>query len=203
MKPQDLPSLGYRLDKELDHSELVPFVKSNLKTISPVSIFYWAFNIAIVAVLLGFLLQEKRLPVVKALTNVSLGFFLFFVILLPIHELIHGAVYKAVGAQNIQFVAQWRTLVFYCVADKFVANTQSFLLVALAPFFTINSALIALLFVSPPALFYSLLGALLLHTGGCFGDFGLVCYFYKNRQNKPVTYDDAQQKKSYFFLASR
>ncbi|WP_245859824.1 DUF3267 domain-containing protein [Spirosoma aerolatum] len=200
VKPQELISLGYHMDQELDHSELVPFVKTNLKRINPVSIFYWGFNIVVVVALIFFLIQEKRLPVSEAITKLFLGVFIFFVILLPIHELIHGFFYKVAGAQNVQFTAHWRTLVFYCLADNFVADAKSFLVVALTPFLMINSGLIAMLFFVSPALFYTLFGALLLHTGGCFGDFGLVSYFYENRQRKPVTYDDAQAKKSYFLL---
>ncbi|MBN8826832.1 MAG: DUF3267 domain-containing protein [Spirosoma sp.] len=190
------------MDQELDHSELVPFVKANLRKINPVSIFYWTFNTAVVAALIVFLVQEERLPVLEAITKLFLGVFIFFVILLPIHELIHGFFYKAAGAQNVQFTAHWRTLVFYCLADNFVADSKSFLVVALTPFLIINSVLIGLMFFASPTLFYSLFGALLIHTGGCFGDFGLVSYFYENRQRKPVTYDDAQAKKSYFLLRS-
>ena len=202
VKPQDLPSLGYRMDHELDHSELVPFVKTNLSKLNPVSVFYWAFNIVMGGVLLYFLIQEKRLPLFDAITKFCSGALVFFVILLPLHELIHGFVYKLAGAPNVQFTAHWRTLVFYCLADNFVTDTKSFLMVALSPFLIINAMLIVLLFFASPALFYVLFGALFLHTGGCFGDFGLVSYFYTHRQNHPVTYDDAQAKKSYFLLRS-
>ena len=199
-KPQDLTLLGYHLDKELNHSELVPFVKQNLKETNPFSIFYWAFNIAAIAVLTFFLFQEKQLSVFEAVTKVFLGVFLFFLILLPIHELIHGLFYKLLGAQNVRFTAQWRTLVFYCIADNFVADTKSFFIIALTPFLIINATLILLMFFAKPALFYTLFGALILHTGGCFGDFGLVSYFYNRKQNRPVTYDDSAAKKTYFFL---
>lgn len=202
VKTKDLPSLGYYLNKELDHSELVPFVKENLRTINPFSIFYWAFNVAAIAALILFLIQEKRLPVFEAVTKLFLGVFLFFVILLPIHELIHALFYRIAGAQTVKFSAQWRKLVFYCIADNFVAGKNSFLLVALTPFFIINSILILLMFMAHATFFYTLYGALILHTGGCFGDFGLVSYFYNNRKDQPVTYDDAGKSKSFFFLKS-
>jgi hypothetical protein len=200
LKPQELTSLGYCLDKELDHSELIPFVKANMKQTNPLSVFYWAFNLAAIALFIFFIIQETRLSIGEAFAKFLLGFFLFFLVLLPIHELIHGLFYKLSGAPDVKFAAQWRKLIFYCVADGFVADTKSFLLVALTPFLIINACLIIMMFYATPGLFYTFLGALILHTGGCFGDFGLASYLYNHKLSRPVTYDDAAGKKTYFFL---
>jgi hypothetical protein len=45
-----------------------------------------------------------------------------------------------------------------------------------------------------------LFGALLIHTGGCYGDFGLVSYLWQKRKFKPVTYDDVLESKTFFYV---
>jgi hypothetical protein len=200
IQPKDLMALGYCLDKELHHNELVPFVKQHLKDTNPFSIFYWAFNVASIVTLIFFIVQEDQLSLIEVATKVFLGFFLFFLVVLPIHELIHGILYKLSGAQSIEFTVHWRTLVFYCIADNFVTDAKSFFLIALSPFVLINGAVILLMCFARTAFFYPLFGALILHTGGCFGDFGLVSYFYNRKEKNPLTYDDAEGKKTYFFL---
>ena len=198
--PEQLAAAGYRLHHELAHDALVPFVKAQLKPLSPVSVFYWVFNLLLVAAILYFLFAQPRMAWPVALSNLSLGFLLFLTLLLPLHEWVHGLVYRWLGAPKVRYVAHWRQLVFYCVADQFVAGPRSFLWVALAPFVLINSLLLLALAFAGPALFYVLLGALLLHSGGCSGDFGLVAYFYNHRHQHPVTYDDVGLQKSFFYL---
>lgn len=200
VKPEQLPSLGYRLDNELNHTQLIPFVKSNLRQRNPVSLFYWSFNVVTFAGFIYFLIREQRLTTFQCLMQAFLGVFLFFIILLPVHELIHGLFYKILGAKKVSFAAQWRQLVFYGVADGFVADMKEFLIVALTPFIIINSALVLFMFFASSNLFWTLFGALILHTGGCFGDYGLVSYFYNNRKQSPCTYDNAADKKTFFYL---
>ena len=40
IEPNDLTSLGYKPDKEPDHSQIVPFGKANLRKTKPFSIFF-------------------------------------------------------------------------------------------------------------------------------------------------------------------
>jgi Putative zincin peptidase len=147
-----------------------------------------------------FIINEKQLTFFETLMQVFLGVFLFFIILLPVHELIHGLFYKLFGATNISFAGEWRKLIFYCVADGFVITSNAFVFIALAPFVIISTVLVIAMLFSSGSFFYLLFGSLILHTGGCFGDFSLASYFYNNRKKKPVTYDDASNKKSYFFI---
>jgi uncharacterized BrkB/YihY/UPF0761 family membrane protein len=85
------------------------------------------------------------------------------------------------------------------LADKFVANKKEFEVVALAPFLTITTILTVLFFITNSNWTLAIIGTLLAHTAMCSGDFGLLSYFefYKNR--KVVTYDDVENKISYFY----
>lgn len=199
-KPENLTSLGYVLDEELEHEKIVPFVRAYLKKPNPFSIFYWAFNL-IALMAFGWMLGlEHRIGKIEALVQASLGVFLFLVILLPLHEIIHGLFYKIIGAKKVTFQVQWKQMVFNTIAGQFVAGRREFILVALAPFVIINSFLIAGMCLVPVKMMWVLFGTLILHTGGCFGDFGLVSYFYYKRKFHPCTYDDTDGRKTLFYI---
>lgn len=200
VSPDALPDLGYTLDEELPHDQLVPFVQTYCRKRNPYTVFYWAFNLALILLFLILLFRQPRAALSTSLNQAALGMALFLLVLLPVHEWLHGLAYKHFGASRVTFVAQWRQLVFYCLADRFVANSTELLVVALTPFVVINTLLIAGMALATPPLFWALFGALILHTGGCFGDVGMVSYFYTNRHRNPCTYDDAQQHKSFFFV---
>ena len=52
------------------------------------------------------------------------GIILFFVVLLPLHELIHGAVFKILGAPKIGFGWNWKGMMAYAYAQKFAINLK-------------------------------------------------------------------------------
>lgn len=200
VSPDALSDLGYTLDKALPHDQLVPFVQTYCRKRNPYTIGYWAFNVGLGLLFLVLLFRQPRAALATSLSQAALGMVLFLLVLLPLHEWLHGLVYKRVGASRVSFVAQWRQLVFYCLADRFVANSTELVVVALTPFVVINTLLIAGMALAAPPLFWTLFGALILHTGGCFGDVGMVSYFYTNRHRNPCTYDDAQLRTSFFFV---
>lgn len=43
------------------------------------------------------------------------------------------------------------------------------------------------------------MGVLLAHTAMCSGDFGLLSYFEFNKEKNVVSYDDVENKISYFY----
>ena len=129
----------------------------------------------------------------------SLGIALFF-LLVPIHELIHGFVYRCAGANKVSYKAVWKKFIFYAMADKFVTYKMPFMFIALAPFVVINSALILVIFFAPASQFFIWMGALFMHTAGCSGDFALVSYFYTFWDKDPVTFEYVEEKVSYFYI---
>ena len=85
------------------------------------------------------------------------------------------------------------------LADKFVANKKEFEFVALAPFTIITASLIGLIFIADASWTLTLSSVLLAHTAMCSGDFGLLSYFEFNKEKQTVTYDDVENKISYFY----
>jgi len=180
---------------EVDHHDMVPFLKPHLKLNRVWGIAYWLINTLILLVTVWYAIFNW-VSFDHFLQGIGLGFVLFF-LLLPIHEGIHGVAYKLAGAPNVSFGASWKKLIFYAVADQFVIGLKEFLVVALAPFLMISLLLISLFFLLPSyGLFF--FGALILHTAGCFGDFALVSFMHHHRALNMVTVDDVKANKTYF-----
>ncbi len=199
VEADQLPGLHYRPFAELEHAQLVAFTRDHIRPGTPVSTGYWLLNAAL-AGFIGFqLVRQSDAPLPEVLARLGLGFFVFFVVLLPLHELIHGLVYKLLGAKAVSYHADWRKLTFYAAADRFVASTREFCGVALAPFTILNAGLLLGYALAEPPVAWVCLGALWLHTGGCAGDFALVNFLYKHRRKTLVTYDDVGAAKSFFY----
>lgn len=185
---------------ELPYDNLIPFLRPHLKPRLAWGFWYWVANVIPLAALI-IISWSHGISLDTFLTNAGLGFWMFF-LLLPIHELIHAAAYKIVGAPRVGFGADLKKLVFYATADQFMVDRKKFLFVALAPFVLISTALIiALFFFSYPSNLI-ILSALILHTGGCFGDFALVSFMHQHRDKNIFTMDDVKAKKAYFFTVA-
>ena len=201
IRPEELTEKGYvQLDK-LEHKELVLFIRTYMKKRTKYSVFYYLSNI-IVFGLVGYLfVQDFNLPTYSLgarFTHFSYGLAIAFA-LLPLHEYIHVLAYKSQGATNTSYAANLKKFYFMALADKFVANKKEFEVVALAPFIIITTTLIILLFVVSSSWTLTVASILLAHTAMSSGDFGLLSYFEFNKDKNPVTYDDIENKISYFY----
>jgi hypothetical protein len=199
VQADQLPGLHYRPFAELEHARLVPFTRENIRPGPPVSTAYWVCNAALAGFIGLQLVRQDDAPLPEVLARLGLGFFVFFVVLLPLHELIHGLAYKLAGAKTVSYHADWRRFTFYAAADRFVASTREFYAVALAPFVILNAGLLLGYALAEPPVAWVCLGALLLHTGGCAGDFALVNFLHRHRRKALVTYDDVGAAKSFFY----
>ncbi|HHM21732.1 MAG TPA: DUF3267 domain-containing protein [Bacteroidetes bacterium] len=124
-----------------------------------------------------------------------------FLVLVPLHEGLHGLAYKLSGAGKISFGVNWRFFYFYAVADRFVASRRVFVFVALFPFIVISLLLIIPLFFVPLPCKWVLMGALFLHTTACAGDFAMMAFYEHYRQAKELlTFDVVAEKRSYFYV---
>ncbi len=181
---------------EVSHSELIPFLRQHLKIKRIWGMVYWVFNSLFIGYALHYLLTHN-LSFDEVTKSLGLGFTMFFAFL-PIHEGIHGLAYKLMGAPQISFGGDWRKLIFYAVADKFVIGNRKFLFVALTPFVLINAALLILIMSFPS---YTLLFSftLIFHTAGCFGDFSLISFMHLHRNRNILTMDSVSENKTYFF----
>lgn len=199
--PEELESNNYVLLDHLGHKELIPFIKiySKKKTVS--SIFFTICSAVIAGVLILWFWKNygsEGFKFEKGFSYFSYGIALAFM-LIPIHEYIHALAYKMQGAVNTSYDANLKKFYFMAIADKFVASRKEFQIVALAPFVVISSTLIISMFFSNTYWTFTLLGTLLTHTAFSSGDFGLLSYFEFHKDKEIVTYDDKENKISYFY----
>lgn len=186
---------------ELPYSEMVPFVQQEFGERTPLIRFFIALNLLILVLMIVFAIIQVSLgqiSVWKVIGYAFLGGTVVFAVLVPIHEALHGLAYKLSGAHSIAFGANLRQFYFYAVADKFVIGKNAFRFVALLPFFVITTLLIILLWLVPVGWQWILWGVLLMHTGGCAGDFGMLS-FYNRHEGELYTFDDVKNKVAYFF----
>ena len=126
---------------------------------------------------------------------------LSFVVLLPIHEGVHGAVYTILGATDVRYGASLRRMYAYAIAHRFVAGRRAFAWVAVTPLLVINTALALAVCAFPGQQFY-LTRVLILHTAGTSGDVAMLNYLWLHRHRAVFTYDDADARRSYFYAGA-
>lgn len=127
------------------------------------------------------------------------AFGLLIFVLLPIHEGIHGLVFKILGADKVGFGWTPKTLMVYAYAQKFVMSLKENAIVAVMPFLVITLALL-IAFFAVPEYKTLIVSTFVLHTYGCLGDFILINYYFKYRHKQMFTYDDIDEARmTYFF----
>lgn len=201
IKPEELEANGYYQMDALGHNDLVPFVRTYLKKPTPVSIVFTIINsLFVVAIAFWFWKcnTSDSFSIADSITHLSYGIALAFT-LIPMHEYIHVLAYKSQGAKQTSYDANIRKFYFMALAHKFVANKREFRVVALAPIVVISVCLIVLLFFTDQLWTFTVLGVLLTHTAFTSGDFGLLSYFDFHRDKDVVTFDDVENKISYFY----
>jgi hypothetical protein len=201
IRPDELTEKGYVLLDKLEHKELVPFIRTYMKKRTKYSVLYYVSNFIVFGLVGYFFVQGYNLPTYsfgERFTHFSYGLAIAFA-LLPLHEYIHVLAYKSQGATNTSYDANLKKFYFMALADKFVANKKEFEVVALAPFIAITTTLIILLFVATTNWTLTISSVLLAHTAMCSGDFGLLSFFEFHKDKEPVTYDDIENKISYFY----
>lgn len=201
LRPEALESNGYVLMERLEHMELIPFVRLYMGKRTRFAILYTICNLLVFAATAYYLIHHYKagfFTMEDGLVHLFYGFGIAF-LLLPVHEFVHVLAYKSLGALHTSFDANFKKFYFLAVADKFVANQKEFRIVALAPIVVISALLLIILFFTGPLWSMAVLGALLVHTAFCSGDFGMLCYFDFHEDKDIVTYDDRKEKVSYFY----
>lgn len=201
IKPEELTENGYvKLDK-LEHKDLVPFIRTYIKKRTLYSVMYYLSNTIVLGLVGYYFVEGYNLPNYSfgdRFTHFSYGLAIA-IGLLPLHEYIHVLAYKSQGAKNTSYDANLKKFYFMALADKFVANKKEFEIIALAPFIFISTVLIILLFFVNAGWTLTVVSILFAHTAMCSGDFGLLGYFEFNKEKQVVTYDDIENKISYFY----
>jgi len=205
MQVQELisDSNRYQLIHILHHNDIQSFVLEQYSAKTPWIQFYklsrW-FLILLAISLMAFWGITEQLSGWQILAAVAYGL-LSFIVLIPIHESIHGIASLLLGAKKVRFKVLWRKLAFLAEAPEFVMNFKTFFLIAIAPFFIINSILLIWMLFHLQSPYYLLIGlvALLVHTLGCIGDFALISFFEQQKEAEIYTFDRAGAGCSYFY----
>ena len=191
----------YQLVQELGFQEMIPFVLSHIRERGIMSLIYLGVNLGMLIVIVlyifaGFLDQQLTWG---GLIGQSLaGIFTGSILVIPLHELVHGVAYRLLGAKKIRFGADFQQFIFFVTADRYPVSGRQLHFLALAPFVVINILTIALtLSLFPQKLLFS--GFLLLsHNIMCIGDFAIANYVQR-ADRKLYSFDEPDEKKSYFY----
>lgn len=196
-----LEAKGYVFLSKYSFRELVIPLREGLQTSSIFTLMMW-YLIILGGIWAGvnyaFLHETSQMKLSTFLGWMAAGIPATF-LLVPLHEMIHGWMFRWYGAKDVRYGVIWRYLMFYAVAHQFPVNYQQFRYIALAPFVVIT-LLCAGAYIWMPAEGKALIpGLYIFHTICCAGDFGLCAYFYKYRERQPVSFDDADSHTSWFY----
>ena len=153
-----------------------------------------------VSMLLGFLVMYFSTKYGgEQVKGIGICLLALFVVVLPIHEWIHGLTFKSFKAPDVGYGFSLKGGMVYAFAQDFPISMAELKKVALMPFLVITPILI-LACIMLPSYSVGIVVMLLLHTFMCVGDFMLAWYAIKNKDRTIYTYDDIRnKKKSYFF----
>ncbi len=192
----------YHLLTKLHHNDIVPFVLRYIRKINPVTSIFYVLNILFLAYILKYLMNillYANFGLKNILLYSASGLIIFPVILIPIHEIIHGLVYLAVGAKRIKFGIDLSQYIFYVTADQFVASKNEIIKVAFTPFIIINILLILGTQYFEGPVTWSFVLCLFVHSTMCIGDFSMASFFVEHWDKELYTYDNLNEKSSYFY----
>lgn len=194
----DLQTPRFQLRETIPQQDILPFVQRYyLGERTWVVVGHYALSVlALLLLLAAAAAQHDGRPGPAAGVTWALVF--SFVVVLPVHEFLHAAAYKAQGAPRVQFGGSWRKLYAYAIAPDFVIGRRDFLHVALLPSLAINGALLVLL-VAAPALSTLWAPLLLIHISMAGGDWALLNYLWIHRRHDLYTYDTPSGGHSYFY----
>ncbi len=193
---------GYHQILELDFNDMIPFVLSNIKRKSFISFFYAGVNLGLLSVTLLIIileLIESHQPFLMIIKQSLIGIFAGSILVIPLHELLHGVAYRILGARNLKYGADMQQLIFYVTADRYPISGRELQFLAMTPFMVINIVTVIMGTVWFPHLILFSAFFLLSHNTMCIGDFALVNYVF--HQKKTIfTYDEPTTKKSFFYV---
>lgn len=112
------------------------------------------------------------------------GLLISLVLYMVLHELVHGAAYKALTGQKLSFGLKWSCA--FCGVPHIFTYRKTAMISVIAPFAVFSLLLggltVVLLFVDPLVFLFSAL-LFSIHFGGCVGDlylFFLLLFKYKS-----------------------
>ncbi len=182
------------------YNELITFIFKHLKKSTRLTIMFWSvcFIFLLFAVSIRFNISGY-FPGINIFFHSILGFVVFPILCIPIHELLHIIPYYFSGARNIRAGMDLKQYLFYVTAHRYVASPLQFKIVAIIPFIIISAVTVFLILLLPGLWKWSLSLFLFAHATMCAGDIALLNFYFLNREKKIYTWDDADLKIAYFY----
>jgi hypothetical protein len=190
-------SHNFRQILAIKYTDIIPFIFKYLKNITFVTLLFW--STCIVFLLIAVLLRTSVGTSLNTLGHSFLGFVVFPILIIPIHEGLHIIPYYMSGARKIRIGMDLKQYLFYVTAHRYVASPVQFIIVAVVPFVVISITVIILILFLPGLWKWSLSSFLFVHATMCAGDASLLNFYYVNRDKKIYTWDDADEKMAYFY----
>ena len=201
LKVEDLEDQSkYRELLKIPYDELIDFVLDYMRRKSELMIFFWSACVIFLGIAITVRINiAGYFPVKSIMFHSLLGFIVFPVLMIPLHEILHVITYYLAGARRIRFGMDLKQYMFYVTAHRHVATRKQFSLVAWFPFIITTLVLIYLVLLLPGLWKWSLSLFLFVHTTMCAGDFAMMNFYYLNRGKKIYTWDDFDKKIAYFY----
>lgn len=190
----------FRQIQAIQYSDLVGFVLDYLRRKTWLMVLFWSLCIIFISIALTVRMNiAGYFPFRNILFHSLLGFIIFPILLIPVHEFMHVLAFWLTGAKRIRAGADLKQYIFYVTAHRHVIKAGQFKFVALVPFLIISFSIIALIIYLPGLWKWSLSILLFVHTTMCAGDFALLNFYHINRHRKIYSWDDADEKMAYFY----
>lgn len=195
-KKIQIEHLQYEVFQTIHFDDFSQFMKSMHKTTSAANLFYALSSILFFALTLYYI-SNGHTAILNGLVYAGIGL-VIAILLLPIHELIHFAVFKLMGAKEIRILPYFKKFYFLTIADQFIIRKKNIFWIASMPFIVISSVCSGLLFVAPDIWQIIICACLLYHTSFCLHDFQIIGYFY-SQNNDIIIKADIEKRHTEFF----
>ena len=192
---------GYRQILKLEFSDMIPFVLSNIRKKGLFSILYLTINMASLVFIILYAIwgvMDMQITWATIIKQTLSGIFAGSILVIPLHEILHGLAYRILGARKIKFGADLQQFIFFVTADRYPVSGNQLYFLAMTPFVVINLVTVAITTLVFPQVILFAAFLLLSHNIMCIGDFAIV-NFVRLTPGRIITYDETEQKRSYFF----
>jgi hypothetical protein len=192
----------FRKILELDFSNMIPFVISNIRKGGVIPFFYMTVNLVNLLFIVLYplwLAGHGFSGSVRIFWQIAAGILAGSILVIPPHELFHGLAYRILGARTIKFGVDLQQFIFYVTADRFPISRGQLGFLAMTPFVLINLGIFIPTVLWIPRMLLFSTSLLLSHNIMCIGDFAMFSYALRQNGNL-YTYDDIGKKKSYFYI---
>lgn len=188
----------YEIIKKVPFDNLMEFLVENIDpTTKTMGFFYFFLVLCSISVIVNIIQLDDTFSHIFWLG--LLGCILSFTIMVPVHEMIHGLVFKLFGAKKLSFGVSIKQMMFYATAYNFVMTRTQFVTLALAPFVVVTLGLLVLEWFFPGPVRWFCISTIFWHATMCIGDFAMLAFYEKNTRLDIYTFDDAETKTALFF----